>query len=122
MTTAFLSSPLAHESPAVIEDRARVAGEAWAWLTCYGYAPFAPAVRRRRQAIRYGMPMNAMAWADVNRARFNECGCLVVLRLIGWQDSQGVAMEMKWAQGAGKPILFMDVQNAGFSLVEGACQ
>lgn len=100
----FLSSPYSHPNDAIREDRVRVAGDACAWLYRQGYLPMSPIVHWHHIALRNDLPTEAMAWTEWNRQWMYASDATVVLELYGWRDSQGIAMEVAWAEQAGKPV------------------
>lgn len=116
MTRVFLSSPYSHPSPAVMEDRVRIAGDACAWLYHEGYLPMSPIVHWHHVAIRNGLPDNALAWTEWNRRWLEASDALAVLQIEGWQDSTGLAMECSWARSAGIPIVWMEPSENSFAV------
>ena len=103
MIRVFLSSPYSHPNPAIMEDRARMAEDACAWLTGEGYLPLSPIAMWHRSAARNNMPTNANAWMGWNRAWLGASDAVAHLMLEGWEDSAGMAMERAWADEADMP-------------------
>jgi hypothetical protein len=114
--TVFVSSPYTHQSPAVMEDRARAAGDACAWLARQGLLPMSPIAHWHLIAGRHLLPTNAAAWADWNRQWVRAADAVIYLHLHGWEDSQGMAMERTWA--AGKPQAAIEPHMGGFRWVD----
>jgi len=115
MTCVFLSSPYTAPSPAVMEDRARAAGDACAWLSARGCLPVSPIAHWHHPALRHDLPANAAHWARWNREWLRRADALAVLLLDGWRDSQGVAMERAWAHAMGLPEWIIVPEGGGFA-------
>lgn len=104
MTRVFLSSPFSHPNNAIREDRVTAAGNACAWLYRQDYLPMSPIAHWHRIAQRNKLPTEAMAWTEWNRQWVYASDAVVVLELNGWRDSQGIAMEVAWANENETPV------------------
>ena len=49
-------------------------------------------------------------WMWVNEPYMRACHGGIVAELPGWRESVGVAEEIKWFQGAGKPVIHLPVE------------
>ena len=115
MTTVFVSSPYKHPNAAIREDRARAAGDACAWLVRQGYLPMSPIVQWHDAAARNGLPDDAESWRKWNQRWLEKADAVAFLRIDGWQDSDGMAMELEWAKD--KPQAVLEPHNGGFRWV-----
>lgn len=53
-------------------------------------------------------PLDSSIWLPFDEAMMRACGVLIVGQLDGWEDSVGVAHEVKFFETAGKPIYDLD--------------
>ena len=120
MTKIYVAAPFSSPTLAIVEDRVRAVGDACAWLLAEGYLPMSPVAHWHVPARRNDLPTQALAWIEWNRAWLHASDALAVLCINGWQDSQGVGLEMKWAQEAGKPVWAVGVSGEGFFWKGGA--
>lgn len=115
MITTFLSSPYSHPDARVQHARYIAAGDFAAWLLRERrVASWSPIVHWFDIAGRHDLPHNALAWVDVNTSYLLRCDCMHVLCLPGWRNSQGIAMELHWAQQADKPIYYAVKSTEGY--------
>lgn len=102
----YLASPYTHEDPAVVEERVHLACRAAVDLFRQGRFVFCPIIHCHMVA-RHGLPTDWEFWAEYARAMLARCDELLVLRLEGWEKSDGVAHEIALAKGMGKPIRYI---------------
>jgi hypothetical protein len=98
-------------------ERARIAGDAAAWLWREGYAAYSPIAHWHEIAIRNGLPTNANAWIDLNRREMVASDAVAFLHLDGWRDSAGMAMEKEWASDMQQAV--MDPRDGAFVVTHG---
>jgi nucleoside 2-deoxyribosyltransferase len=79
---------------------------AYAWRR--GWHPYSPIAQWHPVATRFGLPMDAASWADLNARELRMSDAVAVLMLTGWQTSVGVAMELGWAEVEGKPVRWFE--------------
>ena len=120
MIKIYVAAPYSSPTLAILEDRVRAVGDACAWLLAEGYLPMSPVAHWHVPARRNDLPTQALAWIEWNRAWLHAADALAVLRINGWRDSQGVALEMKWAQEACQPIWMVEAVGDGFRWCDGA--
>ena len=113
MNTIFLSSPYSSPDPAIVAERVRLTGDCAAWLHRAGYLPMSPIVHWHDLATRHGLPGNAEAWINWNRAWVRASDALVCLHLDGWENSVGMAMECEWARDISLPIHVIEIEAGG---------
>lgn len=86
-------------------DAAKVAGR----LMNMGVHVFSPIVHAHAVSAAAGIdPVDHAFWMNIDVAHMNKSDALLVCRMTGWQDSQGVNMEIKEFTRVQKPIFFMD--------------
>ena len=103
----YLISPYSHPTAAVREERFRAACRAAAILMSEGHAVFAPVVHGHPIAA-CGLPHEWSFWQSCDREFLAVCDEAVVLRIDGWQESAGVAAEIRLAAELGKPVRYLD--------------
>ena len=113
MNTIFLSSPYSSPDPAIVAERVRLTGDCAAWLHRAGYLPMSPIVHWHDLATRHGLPGNAEAWIDWNRAWVRASDAVACLHLDGWANSVGMAMECRWARDVVKPVKVIEIDADG---------
>lgn len=101
----YLASPYSHNNPAVREMRYEMARIVTSNLIQEGHAVFSPIV--------YGKPMEKvigtdyLSWKNLNDTILAVCSSMIVLTLDGWEDSKGIAYELKFAKGRKIPVTYM---------------
>jgi len=108
MTLTYLAAPYSHPDPDVMAERARKADAAAVRLMEQGFTPYSPLSHWHRAAQAHNLPTNANHWIEANRTMLLRCDSLHVLKLDGWRDSPGVAMEIQWAEDANMPIHWIE--------------
>ncbi len=67
-------------------------------------SPYSPIVHCHQWAEDYELPKDAQWWKKFNFDYIQKASGLYVLRLDGWRESKGVAMEIDFAQTLHLPI------------------
>ena len=104
----YLAGPFTHKDEAVKEQRFEAFNAASHKLFMDGYAVYSPISMCWPIAKQCGMPTDFAWWSWYNRLMISKCDKLIVLRLPGWEESVGVAGEIKIAEELGIPIEYMD--------------
>lgn len=115
MTTEllYLACPYSDPDPEVRRLRFELANHSAAHLIQRGYHVFSPISHSHPIAIVGDLPLGFDYWEAYDRRMLAACDRLVVLRSFGWEESQGVRLEMAIAEELGKPISFRDVGECG---------
>lgn len=106
-TLAYLGQPFWHEDLGVRQSRVEAGACAQAYLLlhdCHVFAPV-PAVARTKMYMPHDKEGCHETWLPFDKTFFDRCDFLLILPLIGWQESKGLAEEMSWAQAQNKPIM-----------------
>lgn len=105
---SYLASPYSHPDPEVrrqrFEDVCRIAGR----LMSQGKLIFSPIAHTHPIAEMGDLPKGFDFWEEFDRAMLAACGELLILRLSGWQESQGIAAEIEIATEMDIPINYID--------------
>lgn len=103
----YLASPYSHHHAIVRELRFHDACLALANLFRAGIPAFSPIVQGHPLALQ-GLPTDWSFWERFDRDHIQRCDSLVVLVLDGWQESVGVAAEIRIAAELGRSIGYWD--------------
>ena len=114
---AYIASPYSHRDLGVMQHRANeaMAFSAWLWARgiCY---PLSPVAMWHEAATRCDLPTDAASWTSCNRAYFDACAVMYLLKLDGWQTSVGVEMELHWARERRLTVIGATVADGGYLL------
>lgn len=97
----YLASPYSHPDATVREARFRAVCRRAAAMVREGLLVYSPIAHSHPLAIEAGLPGDWPFWAEHNRRMLERCSALVVLRLPGWEESQGVQAEVEIARSLG---------------------
>lgn len=107
MSFAYLASPYSHPDPKVRQERFEAACKAAAELMKMGKKVFAP--------IAYTHPLEAHTgeqshdwWMSQDYPFLMVANELIVLMLPGWEQSKGVAEEVRFFKLTGRPVNYME--------------
>jgi nucleoside 2-deoxyribosyltransferase len=107
----YLASPYSHPHPQVREARFESACRATAGLVRTGHVVFSPIIHGH-PLTRYGLPSDWPYWEPHDREHLSRCDEVVVLRLEGWRESEGIQGELAIAAALGKPVRYIDAVGA----------
>lgn len=97
MSYNYMASPYSSPNPNTMEDRYHLAAEALVWLLERKIWTYSPIVHCHHIAKHYDMPKTFAFWAAYNKAMLKDAMGFLILAIDGWDESVGVAEEMKWA-------------------------
>lgn len=104
----YLATPYSHPDPSIREARFEAACRVAGQLMAAGQIVFSPIAHTHPIAIRCDLPKGWDFWAKYDRAMLERSSRLVVVMMEGWQDSVGIAAEIKIAAELGIFIEFME--------------
>ena len=104
----YIASPYTHADPAVMEQRFDAACRAAGELMRQGHVVFSPIAHTHPIAVRCELPRGWDFWERFDREFIRAAEKVVVLKLPGWEESNGVAAEIKLAEAAGIPVEYME--------------
>lgn len=104
----YLASPYSHPDAMIREQRIHAVCRMAALLMQQGQVVFAPIVHGH-PLVGHGLPTDWPFWERFDREHLRRCDELVVLMLEGWQESVGVAAEIRIAAEFGKPVRYIDL-------------
>lgn len=94
----YLAGPYTHENKAVMYARFKVMEEAACILASEGINVYSPIVAWHEAASQYSLPTNAHFWRKMNFDSLSRSDGMYILTLPGWKESEGVQMELGWAE------------------------
>lgn len=96
-----------------IEDAYQMASREAARLLKAGFPVFCPIAHTHPMAVYGGIdPLAHDIWLPADKPFMDAAIGLIVLRAEGWQESYGIGEEIKTFRAAGKPVLFIDPEQA----------
>lgn len=105
-TLIYLAAPYRHNNPAVVEWRVEQINRKCAELMAAGHLVFSPISHSHPIAMQGNLPKNWAFWENYDRVMLSKCDELLVLKLPGWETSEGVQAEIRIAEGLGLTISF----------------
>lgn len=103
----YLASPYSHPDAAVREARFQAVARHAAKLMRDGVNVFSP-ITHTHPIAQYGLPKGWAFWERYDRVMLGVCDRLIVLKLDGWEESKGVAVEIAIMQANGKPVEYQE--------------
>jgi hypothetical protein len=101
----YLASPYSHPNPAVREQRFQDACRATVDLLRAGHVVFSPIVHSH-PLVQHGLTTDWSWWETIDREHLGRYDEVVVLMLDGWQESIGVAAEIRIAEQLGMRVTY----------------
>ena len=103
----YLASPYSDKDPEVKEARFQAVCEYAAKLMRGGTSIFCP-IAMCHPIANYGLPGDWQFWKKLDELYLGLCDTMVVLKLDGWEQSEGVQAEIEIMKRLNKPILYID--------------
>lgn len=111
MTLAYLATPYT-KYPAGPKSAHAAAASVAAKLITTGMAVFSPIAHAHPIALQGGFDLfDATLWAPLYQRMLAHCDVLIVAHLPSWENSKGVAEEIKFFERAAKPIFDLDPES-----------
>lgn len=104
----YLATPYSHPNPEVMEQRFRAVNKVAAKLMEQGLHIFSPISHSHPISIEGNLPTNWEYWESYDRVFLNASQKLIVLKLDGWEESVGVAAEIRIAGELGIDIEYIE--------------
>jgi hypothetical protein len=111
----YLASPYSHSLAAVRTERFILARRATSWALSQRFWLYSPIVHCHEITLVEGLPTDAKYWQDYNHTMIDASQGVIVLRIPGWSASVGVAEEISYCRGLGKPIGEINPAANGFA-------
>ena len=105
----YLASPYSHVDENVRNERFHKVTKKCAQMARRGINVYSPIMHWHPAAYIHSLPTDAEFWRSSNFEHILHSTALWVLRLDGWEDSNGVREEMEFAHENRLPIVFVDL-------------
>ncbi|HUT88951.1 MAG TPA: DUF1937 family protein [Thermoguttaceae bacterium] len=102
----YLASPYSHPDPAIQDQRFQTVCQVAAGMLRAGKLVFSP-IAHSIPIAEHGVPNTWAFWWGVDLEILARCDEVVVLKLPGWDRSQGVQAEVARARALGKPVSYI---------------
>jgi len=104
----YLASPYSHPDPLVREQRFKDACVKAGNLMRAGYIVISPIAHSHNIASLCQFDKQWQFWSKQDLEILSRCDEMFVLRLDGWQKSEGIKAEIEFAYDMGIPIRYID--------------
>jgi hypothetical protein len=105
----YLASPYTHPDPDVVAQRVlETQRNAVALWVEHNVFVFSPIMHWHHAAVEQDLPTDAESWQGYNEHMMRFCEAVYVLCLDGWENSKGVAAEIRYAQLLHLPIIYLN--------------
>ena len=105
----YLASPYSHKEREVMLHRADVVTKAAVDLLQQGIFVFAP-IAYNAPWEKYRLPGNWGFWQEFDKAFVSRMDAVVVLQIDGWDISEGVTAEIKFAEENNIPVYYLSLE------------
>lgn len=118
MQRIYLAAPYSHPDPVVRQWRTELADKAAAYLMQANDQPvFSPLSHSHRVADHIDNHLDHDFWLRQDLGWLEACDWMYVLMLPGWDQSDGVALELEWAKKWQITIRYLEPVEVGIDLV-----
>ena len=105
----YIASPYSHHDPKVVEERVNDALKCVEHITLnWEVTPFSPVLYTHK--IQESGTVPPKGWYAYDLGFLAKCDELIVLKLDGWNNSFGIALEIGFAMGKGIPIRYLTLE------------
>ena len=108
MSKIYLASPYSHPSHLKRIDRWKDVCKLYSKLIEVGHAVYCPIAFHHPLAVALGLPTDAGYWKKQNKAFLEWAEILMVYKLVGWEESDGIQWEIGIGSKLSKEIVFED--------------
>lgn len=107
MLVFYLASPYTDPDPKVKQRRHRIVNYMCYYLMKKGVFVYSP-LTHNLPIDQWGFHGNWQTWKDFDHTMVSKCDGLIVLKLPGWEESQGVQAEIEYAKKLGLTIEWIE--------------
>lgn len=104
MAYIYLASPYTDKNPLVRQTRYNQVAQTVVQLLNKNIFVYSPIVHCHEIAKRYSLPKDFKFWQNYNYAMLRQAAALHIVKLEGWEDSEGVKSEVRYALEHGIPV------------------
>jgi len=106
----YLASPYTHKHTAIRQLRFKQVAKFASKLIQEKHLVFSPITHSHPICIAADLPIDFEYWSELDNSFIEWCSVLVVLKLEGWENSKGIAEEIKIAEFMGKEVVYLDYE------------
>ena len=116
----YLAQPYTAEGrPDVVEARWRIAMQVCAAMALRAEDVYSPIAHWHQIAVEHNLPSSAEFWWQHNLHVLDLCDGICILKLMGWERSKGLWIEVQHALNTGKKFYEVtNVKNGEFKLTD----
>lgn len=100
----YLASPYTHKDPAVMQYRYECTQQALHYLLERKQWAYSPIVMCHPLAQRFTLPVDHTYWLEFDHKMIELLPRFMILRLDGWELSEGIKKERVWAETLGRHV------------------
>jgi hypothetical protein len=114
----YIAVPFSHKDKKVRDERFEKVTVFAGKLMSEGKYVFSPITHCYPIALRHSLPETWDYWQGYCELMVPKCNRLIVLKLEGWEDSEGVTAEIKLAEALGIPIEYVEEKDLNLTTKE----
>jgi hypothetical protein len=104
----YFASPYSHPNPLVKNVRYEMTIYLSSSLTKEGFRLLEPIGMCHDQAMKYKLPTGYSFWQTRDRGFIDVCDAVIVAKMKGWLESEGVKDEINYALSLGKRVHYLE--------------
>jgi hypothetical protein len=104
----YIASPYSHKDPEEIDRNFERVSKYTAQCTSLGEVVLSPITHGHTLSQFVKMPQNWEFWQNICETMLINCDSLRVLKMNGWETSEGVTAEIEFAKAHGIPIEYVE--------------
>ena len=104
----YFASPYSHPNPLVKNVRYEMTVYLSSTLTKQGFRLLEPIAMCHDQAMKYTLPTGYSFWQTRDRGFIDVSDAVIVAKMKGWLESEGVQDEIEHALSTGKPVHYLE--------------
>jgi hypothetical protein len=120
MSFHYLASPYTHKDPDVMNRRNLEAMECLHWLLEHRVWTYSPIVHCHPIALRWALPRSNDFWKEYNRNMLERARSMLILKVDGWESSEGIRDETDFARKRKIEVTFIAPIKDGYLLELGS--
>lgn len=102
----YLAAPYSHPDPTVVESRIETVYRYDAYLSSQGIYTVSPLLKHH--TLKYqDLPSDWNYWGEYSFQLLSRCDRMIVMKLVGWEESTGVQQEIDYCIEHGIPIEYV---------------
>jgi hypothetical protein len=104
----YFGCPYSHKDPEVVQERFEKACRTVAKLTSQGYVVISPIIYGHTLIQYHEMPGDWAFWKNFCQSFLVKCSEMMVYKMEGWEESEGLKAEIERADQLGLKITYVE--------------